>query len=380
MKDEKKRIEDLLSYKILDTPEDEELNEIVEIASVIIETPVALLTMVDDKRQWFKAKKGTVLNETRIEDSFCRFALEYPDEVLVIEDTLQDERVKDNLLVLEEPYVRFYAGAPLVTQDGNVLGTLCLIDFKPAKLTDSQKKGLTLLAKQAMNFLTARKFMVLQQEEITKSTEKLMKITENIPGTVFQLRKSIDGKLSFDFIKLGYDELPDYITIQDIKKDATIGFSIIDDEYRQEFLDTLEQSAKDLSFWSYEYKISGRSISEWHMVKAKPELQENGDIIWYGIFIEITSHIEYEEAMERMAFDISHVLRKPVANLMSLSDLIQREQNISEAQLKEYVNYIIQISDELNDFTPEINKVYENKKNLILKSSDKLRNGTEFNF
>lgn len=374
MKDEKKRISDLLSYKILDTPEEEELNELAEIASLMLDAPIALITMVDAERQWFKAKKGIDISGTRREDSFCRFTLEHAQEVFVVEDAREDDRFTDNPLVTGEPFIRFYAGAPLVTPEGNVLGTLCLLDPKPKLISETQKAGLKLLAKRAMDFLNARKLMIRQREEITASAEKLIKLTENIPGTIFQLRRSINGKLSYDFISPGNFELPDSIGIKELKKKPEIGFELISEEYRQRFMDSLEESYRSLSFWSFEYCLINHSNPEWYMVKAKPEKQENGDVVWYGIFHEITSHIIYEEAMEQMAFDISHVLRKPIANLMGLSDMIQNENNLSETQLKEYVHYIIQISDELNNFTKEINEVYQNKWNVITKSNDKLRN------
>ena len=114
------RIKDVNSFQILDTPAETLLDEITELASIIFKTPISLITILDTKRQWFKSNKGISVCETKIEDSFCQHSLDKPNEVLVVKDALKDERFTNNNLVINEPKIRFYAGAPLVTKDNNV--------------------------------------------------------------------------------------------------------------------------------------------------------------------------------------------------------------------------------------------------------------------
>jgi two-component sensor histidine kinase/PAS domain-containing protein len=152
------RLELLEAYDILDTPPEPEFDDIVLIASEACATPVALVSLVETDRQWFKARVGFEPSETLIEQSICSHALASPD-LLIIPDLTLDPRTAGNTLVTEPPHIRFYAGAPLVGQDGVVVGTLCVIDTKPRPegLTPSQQKILTALSRQVIAHLQARR-------------------------------------------------------------------------------------------------------------------------------------------------------------------------------------------------------------------------------
>lgn len=135
---EKDRLLELFSYKILDTQPDHELDELSELAAVICDAPIALVSLLDESRQWFKSKIGLDACETPIGQSFCNHAKEKPLEVFIVEDALEDPRFLGNPLVTGPPFIRFYAGVPLVSPNGYVLGTLCVIDTKPRPLKERQ--------------------------------------------------------------------------------------------------------------------------------------------------------------------------------------------------------------------------------------------------
>lgn len=155
-KDEPQRLRDLYGYRVLDTPPEERFDRIARLASTSLDMPIALVSLVDARRQWFKARIGLDVKETPREDAFCAHAI-CDDELTVVEDALDDERFKSNPLVVDGAKIRFYAGAPLRSPNGHSLGTLCVIDRKPRKLTDHQKQVLTDLADLVINELEVRK-------------------------------------------------------------------------------------------------------------------------------------------------------------------------------------------------------------------------------
>jgi serine phosphatase RsbU (regulator of sigma subunit) len=173
---EKERLEVLERYGIMDTVEEDDFNELVQLASEICGTPISLISLLDDERQWFKAKVGLDPRETPKEQAFCAHAI-HQDEIFEIEDASKDERFFDNPLVTEDPDIRFYAGMPLETADGYKLGTLCVIDTKPRVLTESQKKTLKTLARQVMTQLELR-LKMREMADLNNTIEDQKKLVE----------------------------------------------------------------------------------------------------------------------------------------------------------------------------------------------------------
>jgi PAS domain S-box-containing protein len=160
---EEKRLLALQRYGILDTAPEAEYDDIVQLAAWLCNVPIALISLVDRDRQWFKANVGLPgVTETERCISFCTFAIER-EHVFVVEDTTKDARFASCPLVTGEPFIRFYAGAPIQTEDGYHLGTLCVIDREPRPLTDEQRRGLLALKRQVELLLRLR-FQVKQAE------------------------------------------------------------------------------------------------------------------------------------------------------------------------------------------------------------------------
>jgi GAF domain-containing protein len=152
---EASRLQDLYHYEVLDTQVEEEFDMLVELASRICETPISLLTLVDEDRQWFKAKLGIEEAQTERRVSFCAHAI-LQNDLLVIPDATKDERFFDNPYVTGDPSVRFYAGAQIRSAGGHKLGTLCVIDNKPRELSWHQASSLKILSTQASRLLELR--------------------------------------------------------------------------------------------------------------------------------------------------------------------------------------------------------------------------------
>lgn len=159
------RLAHLHALGILDTAREQSFDDIAQLAMLICNVPTAVVSLVDSDRQWFKSCLGLDATETPRDVAFCAHAILQPNDVLVVEDALIDPRFSDNALVLGAPYIRFYAGAPLVTDSGHALGTLCVIDYVPRQLNANQIVSLKLLAGQVMQLLRFRESnMALEHE------------------------------------------------------------------------------------------------------------------------------------------------------------------------------------------------------------------------
>lgn len=171
---ESQRLESLHSYSILDTPFEAAFDDIVKIAAQICGTPMALVSLVDERRLWFKSKFGLGVRETPVDQAFCAHAILQP-EVFMVNDAQLDPRFAANPLVTGEPALRFYAGAPLRTPDGYQLGTVCVLDRQPRLLNASQRDALQALARQTMALMELRRSLSTA-EAMQKHLRSLMAI------------------------------------------------------------------------------------------------------------------------------------------------------------------------------------------------------------
>ncbi|MEM7297899.1 MAG: GAF domain-containing protein [Bacteroidota bacterium] len=364
---EQERLEDLISYQILDTPAEEQLDEIVEIAATSFDVPVALISFLDDKRQWFKAKIGVESTEIPKNQSLCQYTIQSTTDLLVIENANEDDRTKDHPLVTNHPNFQFYAGAPLVSYKGNVIGTFCVMDVKPKELSEKQKRLIRILAKSTMNYINSRKIILAQRKNIDHGAEKLKQLTDNAPGIIFQFEATSDGRTSFPFISGGIFNIDEGIDTEGLKRDAAQLRKLV---YKKDFpllVNSIIESAQTMQDLNIEFRIRVNGKARWHLCMAKPEKTNDEMITWFGTLQDITNRVEYENTIEQISFDISHILRRPVTTLLGLSSVIEKDENLDEKKLKEYSGYIRSVSDELDNFTRKLNETYIQKKKLIKK-------------
>jgi GAF domain-containing protein len=190
-KNEAHRLKVLWQYDVLDTVPEEVFDDLTDLAADICEAPIALISLVDEDRQWFKSKVGVSLRETERDISFCAHAI-MNQGILIVPDATKDPRFKNNPMVLGPHKIRFYAGAPLVTPDGYALGTLCVLDRKPRQLRPGQKQALLVLAHHVVSQLELRRHareLVAARVDGSKQRAELLRARAEIARLRHQLAR-----------------------------------------------------------------------------------------------------------------------------------------------------------------------------------------------
>jgi PAS domain S-box-containing protein len=171
---ESRRLNALQEYQILDSAREQEFDRLTKLASIICGTPMSMLSLIDDKRQWFKSGYGLDIRETAREDSFCQYTI-LGDKMMQVEDATQDERFLSNVFVTGEPFIRFYAGFPLTDPNGYALGAFCVFGSEKKKLNDDQIEALKLLTDQAMSLILEQR-----KKDERRSFDRLFNLSNDL--------------------------------------------------------------------------------------------------------------------------------------------------------------------------------------------------------
>ena len=325
--EEEKRLESLLALKILDTLPEKDFDEITLLASQICQTPIALISLVAEDRQWFKSRHGIEAKETPREFAFCGHAI-LQDQVFEVEDASQDERFCDNPLSTGELRVQFYAGAPLLSPDGHPIGTLCVIDSKPKKLSPIQVSALRTLSGQITRLLQLK----VQIQKLRESEDQLMYKTtaaESVEeGIVLQ---DSNGKI--------VDFNPSSLRILDLSEEQLLGRNTIDPQWRRVRADgstfSIEMlpSALCLKTGQKQSNVlmglyNSKNELQWLRINSVPLYLEKSEKPTHAVtsFADITLEIERQNALITKSKDlrlildtIPHMIGHWDANLINLN-------------------------------------------------------------
>ncbi|MVN20953.1 GAF domain-containing sensor histidine kinase [Mucilaginibacter arboris] len=351
---EAERLKVLDSYKVLDSLPENGFDDITKLASQICETPISLISLIDKDRQWFKSRYGIDVHETQKDHAFCTHAILNPDEVMMVPDSLKDDRFKNNPLATGAPHVVFYAGVPLVNPEGYPLGTLCVIGHEPKQLTPNQVEALKVLAKQVMNQLELRKKVNELKETATNLQESYQYLER------FAVMASHDIKTPLTSIILSAQMLK-----------ARYG-DLVDDKANH-MLDTINHSSKKLL--DYLNQMLDYSKSNTVLTKRKQEVFLT-DLIQHIIkLLNIPASIRFEFHERNVYLKTSRIaLEQIFINLINNAVKYSDKENglIKLEFLEEKQFYRFKLTDNGKGIAPkEIDTVFISK--MLISDEDKMQ-------
>ena len=382
---ENKRLEALKSYNILDTLSEEEFDNITKIAAQICDVPICLISLIDEKRQYFKSHHGLSVSETPREFAFCAHAINKPNEPFIVNDSRNDERFFDNPLVVGDPKVIFYAGIPLLDSDGFALGTLCAIDNLPRELKKSQIEALQVLAKGVMTALELRRNL-FELKETLVTVEKIIELSSPF---YFILKDGFIVKYSDNILK----------TNQGLKTNNSF-FEHYKFVKNHGNLDELLSGEKNFSIITNkeetnQFKVSGLKILSHDIILASPVINQNYKMESYNLDLNdfpiqdyISEYLMLQNVSINSIKDAKMMMALISKKNTELNDQLNKITNFSRfTQASPSILFVFDLKSEIlfsntkgESFITSHNQTeFKKLTNLILKNAQKICYGDSCN-
>ena len=324
---ERERLRNIREYNILDTLPEEEYDDITRLASIICKTPISLISIVDEKRQWFKSHHGLAVSESPRELAFCAHAINDMNNLLIVEDSRTDIRFHDNPFVTGEPHVIFYAGIPLISPEGFAWGTLCVADHKPNQIDKDQVIALRALSRQVVKLLELRRAKsILEKRQETLEIQKT-ELTQFAQIAAHDLKSPLNSIISM-------------VELIESKEDA------IQDTDSKVYLKRIQESARRLS--GLITGILDHSKSELLLSDGKTEVNYNLFIQGIIKLLDPMNNYQFiytsnDAVMQTNKFALEQIFINVIANAIKYND---KEKVIVEIGFTENIDfYLFYIKD-----------------------------------
>lgn len=351
---ETNRLVKLRSLGVLDTLPQQAFDDITALASSICGTPIALISLVDRERQWFKSNIGLSASETPREVAFCAHAILEPDNVMVVEDALQDPRFSDNPLVVEDPLIRFYAGAPIVSPEGYAMGTVCVIDRQPRTLSASQQTALRSLSSLVSNLMEHERLSQKEAQRLSEKAKRRASVVDALLMTGLDLKSFVDTNYTYQFANLAY------LDYWGRESSDIVGKTVADLMGQDLFESTIKLPidralAGHTEHYEVEIGFPGKGLRHVE-VSYIPAHDDLGNVI--GVVVRVHDiqfrkerELELERAVEllehktleqdRFIHIISHDLREPINTINNFSSLLLEDETLNlPSAAQRYLNFV----------------------------------------
>ena len=348
---ENRRIATVRSYKILDTPNDVAFDRITKLVSKVLQTPIAVITIIDTDRVWFKSTTGIDLTEMDRNYGFCSNTIKEND-LFVVEDARNDEQAKNNELVTSEFGLQFYAGVPLTVENGENIGTLCIIDQKPRILSADEKqllKEFALLATEQIEL----------QYSVKQSNDKQLEMA-NMLQSIYSSTQEASTFIDTD-LKIRYsNQAAKNITKQIFGKEEEIGDDAMEyvlPQFKKEFEDSFQAVLKGNCI--KDEKTDG---TNWWLISMYPVYNKENTIVGLAHNVHnitkdknnLLKLTKQNQLLRKITWQQCHEVRGPVANILGFCGLLRDNPELNAEEWDTYTNHLYDAAKNLDKIIHQI--------------------------
>jgi PAS domain S-box-containing protein len=375
---EAERLAALSQYEVMDSLPEQLFDDITNLAANICGTPIALISLVDEKRQWFKSRVGLDATETHRDAAFCAHAILEPNDVMVIGDATLDHRFQNNPLVTGGPDIRFYAGAPIVTPQGLAVGTVCVIDREPRALTAAQQSSLKSLSRLVLSLLEDRKRQIEAGRRVADQYENRLQHMQEVSRQSPDLTAYIDHEYRWQFVNDAY------LHYWQVTRESIEGKLLVDVIGEKMFFDIVKPQI-DVALRGevatfervFDFPLCGLTPVE---IRYSPVYRPDGAIVGcVGRVQNIRERKEHEAQLsasrsaleaqsveqQRFIHIVSHDLREPVNSIVNFTTLLQTELHDQPPVVARHLNFVHRSGVRLTQLLEGLSRSMNLQKHLV---------------